>query len=150
MIALKPLSARARCQRGNALLELGIGFAVLFFCLSGVVQFGYSMYVYDCLEAAVSAGAAYASRATVETANSDFETAVKNVVVYGNPGGTGSALVPGLAVSQVSVTRTPISGFPERITVGINTITVNAILGTFTFTGKPNVTVRFSGEYFTP
>ena len=138
-----------RRARGNAVIEFAIGFGVIFFCLSGVVQFGYSMYIYNCLEAAVAGAAAHASRATLDTSNGDFETGVKNMVVYGNLSGEGPVLVPGLQTSQVSVARTPAEGVPDRITVGITSVTVNAIFRSFTFTGKPKVTVRFSGKYRT-
>ena len=140
---------RRRRHGGNAILEFAVGFGVLFLSLSGAAQYGYSMYVYNCLETAVSGGAAFASRATLDTRNSAFETEVKNVVVYGSPSGTGAALAPGLTTAAVSVVRTPSSGFPDRITISISSITVNTVFRTFTFTGKPSVSVRFSGKYRT-
>jgi Flp pilus assembly protein TadG len=132
------------------MVELAAGFGVLFACVSGVASYGYSMYVYDCLEVAVTSGAMYASRATLDTRNTNFATEVVNMVVYGNPQGTGTPAVPGLDASKVAVTMTPSTGFPNTITVSLTSVTVNTVFRTFTFTGKPSVTVRFSGEYFTP
>ena len=139
----------SRGERGNSMLEFAVGFALLFSLLSGVVQYGYSMYIYDLLESAVTSGAAYASRTTLDTRNTNFSTAVKNMVVYGNAEGTGAAVVPGLTTSEVAVTQTPAAGFPDSITVNINSLNVNTVFRSFTFTGKPAVTMHFSGEYYT-
>jgi Flp pilus assembly protein TadG len=136
-------------QRGNALVEFAMGFSILFACISGVFQYGYSMYIYNSLQAAVTGASMYAARATYDTRNSSFDTAVKNMAVYGNTGGLGAVLVPGLSTSKITVLRSPASGVPTAITVKVDTLTVNALFRQFTFTGKPSVTVAFSGEYFT-
>jgi Flp pilus assembly protein TadG len=47
-----------RNQRGNSAIEFGIGFSVLFACFSGVFQYGYTLYLYNALQTAVTDGAA--------------------------------------------------------------------------------------------
>ena len=136
-------------RRGNVLVEFALGFSMVFALLSGVFQYGYSMYIYNGVEAAVTAAAMHAARANYDTRDSSFDTAVKNMAVYGNEAGTGVILVPGLATSNITISRLPASGVPRTITVKVGTLTVNAVFRKFTFTGKPSVTVLFSGEYFT-
>lgn len=139
----------ARGRRGNVLVEFALGFSVLFACLSGVFQYGYTMYIYNSLEAAVTSAAMYAARATYDTRNSSFDTAVKNMAVYGNTSGTGQVLVPGLSTGNITISRSPASGVPATVTVSVTSLTVNAVFRQFNFAGKPSVTASFSGEYFT-
>ena len=139
----------ARHRRGNALVEFALGFFMLFTCVAGIFQYGYSMYVYNALEAAVTEGAVFAARATYDTRNNTFETTVKNMAVFGNEAGTGSVLVPGLSAGNIALLRSPASGVPKTVTVRVSSVTVHAVFRNFTFTGKPSAAVRFSGEYFT-
>jgi Flp pilus assembly protein TadG len=144
------MTTRVRRQRGSAVLEFALSFALLWAVFSGVFQFGYSMYVYNSLANAVSQGARYAARVDFDSPSHAFAGPVKNMVVYGSPTGGGTPLAPGLATSQVSVTwTTDAAGVPQTITVGINTYTLNAIFQNFTFTNKPRVTVQFLGSYKT-
>src|SRR5258707_11043375 len=114
-------------QRGNGAIEFAIGFSVLWAIFSGVFQYGYSMYVYNALQNAVTDGAAYASRADICATNSTFSNQVQALVIYGDPAATsGPTRVPGLATSNVSVTSTP-STFPTTVTVRITGFTVNAL-----------------------
>jgi Flp pilus assembly protein TadG len=142
---MKPKSS----QRGNVFIEFAIAASVLVFAFAGVFQYGYSMYIYNALQGAVTSAAMYAQSATYDERTTSFDTAIKNMVVYGNTSGTGTRLVPGLATSHVSIVRTPSSGYPQTITVKLNSFTVDAVFRSFTFTNKPNVSVRFTGEYFT-
>src|SRR5437868_3535149 len=109
-----------RGRRGNGAIEFAIGFSMLWACFAGVFQYGYSMFIYNGLQNAITDGAAYASRATICAANSNYATQVKQLVVYGDPAvSSGTTTVPGLAVGNVTVTPTP-AVFPSTVTVQIN------------------------------
>src|SRR5258707_2083336 len=91
---------RLRSRRGNAVLEFGLASLVLIPLFLGTFQFGYTFYVYNLLNTQIRAGARYASIRTFRCADANgithFKDKVKNAVVYGDPAGTGNALVPGL------------------------------------------------------
>jgi Flp pilus assembly protein TadG len=141
--------AKAR-ERGNALLEFALAFVLLWACFAGVFQYGYSMYIYNGLQTAVTNGAIYASRATYDTRNNNLISDVTNLVVYGDPAGGTVPLVPGLTPSKVSVVPTPGLGYPQFFTVSIVNYNLDAVFTTFRFDGKPSYSVRFAGMYMTP
>src|SRR5258708_3101844 len=91
---------RLRSRRGNAVLEFGLASLVLIPMFLGTFQFGYTFYVYNLMTTQVHAGARYASMRTFRCGTTgsitNFKNHVKNVVMYGNPSGTGDNLVPGL------------------------------------------------------
>jgi len=89
--------------------EFVIGTPVLLFLLYCVVEFGRAFVQFSMLaDAARDADRFLASHAlggstgVINISAADSGTA-KNLVVYGNAGGSGSPLLPGLAVSQVTV-----------------------------------------------
>src|SRR5690242_21702897 len=134
-----------RRRRGNGAIEFALGFSVLWAVFSGVFQYGYSMFIYNALQNAVSDGAAYASRATYCAGKSTFSDQIKGIVVYGDPAATsGTTTVPGLAVGNVDVTTTP-AAYPTTVTVRITGFTVNALFQSFTFSNKPAVTMMYLG-----
>jgi len=134
-------------QRGNSAIEFALGFALLWACFSGVFQYGYTMYVYNGLQSAVTDGAAYASRTDYCATKTDFVTGVQQMVVYGDPTvSSGTSTVPGLTTANVTVTATPAT-FPQTITVGITNFKANALFSSFTFTNKPAVTMMYLGNF---
>ena len=137
-----------RNQRGNGAIEFALGFSILFACFSGVFQYGYTMYVYNGLQSAVSNGAALASRTNYcADRAADFNTQIQQIVVYGDPTlSSGMNTVPGLTTGNVTITPTP-STFPQAITVAIKDFTANALFSTFKFTNKPAVTMIYLGNY---
>lgn len=142
---------RLRCRRGNAMLEFAIGASVLTSIFAGTFQFGYTFYQYNLLKNAVSDGARYASLRTYDSATSTpssaFQTAVKNMVVYGNPGGGSSPIAPNLATTNVNLSVTFTNGIPSAMTVSITGYTIGAVFGTTTLTNKPSVTYTYQGVY---
>lgn len=138
-------------QRGNAVLEFALGFALLWAVFGAVFQFGYTIYVYESLTSAVSNGAAFAARDDFNASSTAaFVSQVQNVVVYGSSGGGGTALAPGLATPMVSVTWTAdAAGVPQNVTVSINSYTVPALFKSLTFTSKPSCTVQYIGVFMT-
>jgi hypothetical protein len=140
---------KMRARRGNAILEFAVASSILVPLFAGVFQFGYSLYVYNNLDSAVHGGARYASLRAYDSAtptpSAAFSKAVENMVVYGNPDGTGSPVAPGLSIANVEVLPNMNGAAPESITVRIADYTVNAIFADFQFKGKPGVTFPYSG-----
>src|SRR5882672_9417019 len=98
---------RLGSRSGNALVEFALASLILFPIFLGTFQFGYTFYVYNQLCTQIRAGARYASMRTFAASSvSGFETATKNMVVYGNPspGQSPTVLVPGLSTAQIAVT----------------------------------------------
>ena len=72
------------------------------------------------------------------------------MAVYGSPTSGGSPLAPELSVANVQVTWTnDATGLPLTITVSIINYTVHPVFQSLSWSGKPAVTVRFSGRYVT-
>jgi Flp pilus assembly protein TadG len=137
-------------RRGSAILEFALSFAVLWAILSGVFQFGYTIYLYESLANAVENAAAFASRADFVAGSSAFSDQVKNMAVYGSPAAGATPLVPNLTTAKVSVTWTADSaGVPRTVTVRIVNYGVAAIFRTFNFSNKPLCTMRYAGRYQT-
>jgi Flp pilus assembly protein TadG len=137
---------RKASERGNAMLEFAIGWAVLWFLFIGVYQFGYAFYVYNVLQTATANAAELGSKMTYDTGDpSGFTTALQNMVVYGDETSTGlKAIVPGLTTANVVVTANP-SNYPTDITVGVTGYTINAFFTNFSLS-KPRATVQFYGQ----
>ena len=136
-------------RRGSSLLEFAVATGILIPLFTGTFQFGYALFVYNDLQSAVRGGARYASMRAYDSAtntpSAGFLTAVRNVVVYGNPDGSGGAVAPGLAASNVEVLPNMHGAVPESITVQITGYSVNAVFTSFTFNGKPGTTFPYSG-----
>jgi Flp pilus assembly protein TadG len=152
---------KKRSNRGNALIEFALASLIIVPCFAGTFQFGYSFYVYNQLEAAISNGARYAATRTFRClANSTdvdkIKTAVRNVVLYGNPDGTGNLQVPQLTSGNIAVAFKDAGGvevtssaanIPVTVNVAVNTFTVDAVFKSFAFTGKPSSTYPYLGRY---
>ena len=133
------------------MLEFAVGSAVLVAAFAGTFQFGYTFYRYNALQAAVNDGARYASMLTynssTSTPSSAFQTAVQNMVVYGDPGGGTSSITPGLATSNVNLTVAFTNGVPSSVMVSISGYTLDAGVAQTTFNNKPTVTYPYVGIY---
>ncbi len=137
-------------QRGNALVEFALGFAVLFPLMTGIVQFGYCLFAYSELKSAVRQGARYASLLTYDS-NSDaysasFGTAVRNMVVYGDPAGGTTPVAPRLGTANVQLTVTFTRGVPDTVKVSIVNYSLPAIFTTFVL-NKPSSSFPYTGRY---
>ena len=80
-----------------------------------------------------------------DTPSSAYSTSVKNMVVYGNPDGTGQPVSRGLKISNVQVQPNMNGAAPESITVQIAGYKIDAVFTTFTFNGKPSMTFPYTG-----
>jgi Flp pilus assembly protein TadG len=85
-------------ERGATLLEFAIGITVFAIAMFGVMEFGRALWVHNALTDAARRGARYATlHAQVDSAS------VKNVVVYGNPEGSGQPMLNNLTTEIVNV-----------------------------------------------
>jgi len=143
-----------RSRSGSAMLEFAIGSGILVAAFTGAFQFGYTFYRYNNLVTAVTAGARYASLApydtTTTTPSTAFSNAVKNIVVYGNPGGGTTPVLPGLATSNVVLTVTFINGVPGRMTVNITGYTIDSVFASMVCDTKPKLSFPYQGIYSPP
>lgn len=101
-----------RYQRGLATVEMAIALPVLLLLLFALAEVGRLINQYDTLDKAVRDGARYAASVSSPgttgfvSITSTMQTHIQNLVVYGNIDGTGSALLPGLTPSDISVSAT--------------------------------------------
>ena len=155
-----PPKNRLGLQRGNAMIEFALASLILIPMFIGTFQFGYTFYVYNLLCTQVRAGARYASTRTFRCGDSTsitkFKTAVKDMVMYGdpNPGGSPTPLEPGLTTDQIVVDITDAGGVditdntrvPAFVMVSTN-YSVNAVVSTMNFTGKPRLQFPYTGQW---
>lgn len=142
-------------RRGNAILEFALSSTVLVYAFTGVFQFGYSMYLYNELEAGVRAGVRYASLAGISNTGDSsiptaYTTAVRNMVVYGtpSPGASPTPVINGLTTGAVTVGVTfDGKGVPTGVSVKIGSYSIDAIFKTFTYTSKPVLNMPYFGKY---
>jgi Flp pilus assembly protein TadG len=142
---------QAASERGNGLVEFALSFALLFSVFTGVFQFGCFYYTYNKLESAVRGGARYASLRVYDSATSTpsagFQTAVQNMVVYGNPAGGGQPMAPGLTPSKVTITVVMDRNVPQRVSVAITGFQINAVFKTIGLNGKPKAAFPYMGRF---
>ena len=140
------------------MVEFALASFVIIPLFVGTFQFGYTFYVYNLLCTQMRAGARYASLKTFKCLSSSeidsFKTSVKNMVMYGNPDGTGTLIEPGLTPGQIDVEVKDSSGnnadsshIPSYVTVTTQNYSVNAVITTFNFNGKPIVRFPYLGRY---
>jgi Flp pilus assembly protein TadG len=96
-------------QRGTAIVEFTISLPVLLFLMLATAEFGRILSEYNTLTKSVRDAARYlasnAAQGTTGIVNitSTVQTQTTNLVVTGNINGSGSALLPGLSASNVTV-----------------------------------------------
>jgi len=142
---------RRGAERGSALVEFALSFSLMFTVFAGVFQFGYAYYLYNTLESAVRGGARYASLRVYDSAtgspSAGYLSAVRNMVMYGNPSGSGPPTAPGLTPEKVNVTVTMDRNVPVLITVGITNYTIYAVVRSFTLNDKPRASFTYTGRF---
>src|SRR5205085_11660009 len=82
-------------ERGVQLLELAIVLPIMLVLFGAVAEFGRYFYEYTTVAKAARVGTRYLASKSVESGVS-YQANAKNLVVYGNIGGTGSPVLPGL------------------------------------------------------
>lgn len=117
------MRSRRRHAHGLAAVELALIAPFFLFLMVGTAELGRALYEYNTLTKAVRTGAQYLARNAVTPAGvvdtGDYEAAAKNLVVYGNPAGSGSAILNGMKVADVTVTELTAapSGTPNYVQV---------------------------------
>jgi Flp pilus assembly protein TadG len=132
-----------RHQRGLAMVEFAISVPVILLLMFGSFEFGHLMIEYSALNDGVRNAARYVAGAVLQgTADTmvtgspgwtDLVRQGQNLAVFGNIGGTGSAILPGLTTGRVSVNEDTLN---RNITVIANYPYVSLFGGAIpTFTG---------------
>ena len=101
-------------ERGSTLVEFAIGVTVFATAMFGVIEFGRALWTHNALTDAARRGARYAVLHTSGDINQ-----VKNVVVYGNPAGTGNPMLNNLSTANVNVTYNSFGLNDGTVTVSI-------------------------------
>jgi Flp pilus assembly protein TadG len=91
-----------RDERGLQLVEVAIVIPIFIVLFAAVAEFGRYFYEYTTLAKAARVGTRYLS---VVPVTSTEDAIAKNIVVYGNPAGSGSPILAGLSPSNVVITR---------------------------------------------
>ena len=147
---------------GSVFVEFACSFLMLTTMFTGLYQFGYTFYAYNELVSAVRAGARYASLkpydSVTSTPSDAFNTAVQNVVVYGDPNPPDGAapIVRGLTTANVQLVPAGTGGGgvgifnPTSMTVSINNYQINSVFATTTMNGRPVATYPYTGVLTPP
>ncbi len=151
-------------RRGSVLIEFTLALPLLTLLFLGTWQFGYAYFLYNQVEQAVRDGARYASTRIYDSATSTPTTAftdtVRNVVLYGDPNGGTTTVVPNLNAQNVKVEASFFQhGFatppgqdmmmPKRVAVSITGYSVG-MLGAITLNGKPRTEFPYVGLWQPP
>ena len=140
-----------REEKGLQLVEAAIALPILLLLFAATAEFGLFFYEYTTLAKAARAGSRYLSVAQLTPEN---KTAAQNIVVYGNPTGTGSPILPGLSPTMVDIDQA--GGFgtiPNTVTIRIDGFTHDPIFDLGLLTGSealslnvdvsPSVTMKY-------
>lgn len=112
-----------RRERGIAAVELALLLPIFLFAVYATAEFGRALYQFNILSKSVRGAAQYLARygsvAGVMSPTGAQLTIAKNLVVYGAPVASGTALLPGLSTGNVTVTPVTVapSATPNYIQV---------------------------------
>jgi Flp pilus assembly protein TadG len=148
---LQLLQRFRRDERGVQLVEVAIVLPIFLLLFAATAEFGRFFYEYTTLAKATRVGARYL--ATAQAIASE-DAIAKNIIVYGNPTGTGSPILTGLTTANVVINRQGgVPVLPETVKVQILGYKHQPIfdLGLLTNTQslslnidvKPSVTMRY-------
>lgn len=140
-------------ERGVQLLELAIVLPIMLVLFGAVAEFGRYFYEYTTVAKAARVGARYLASKSVESGVS-YQANAKNLVVYGNIGGTGSPVLPGLTTANVDVQYVGgTTGIPDLVKISIvnykhqSVINLGSLLNNTSLSTdvdvKPSVTMRY-------
>jgi hypothetical protein len=147
------LSRFRRDEQGVQLVELAIVIPIMLLLFAGIAEFGRYFYEYSTLAKSARLGARYLASKSV-TSGTDWEGPAKNLIVYGNVGGTGNPILPGFSPANIDIQYAggPAS-LPDTVTVSIINYPHESLfnLGGFLNSDslslnvdvKPSVTMRF-------
>jgi Flp pilus assembly protein TadG len=140
----------ARDERGLQLVEVTIVIPIFLMLFGATAEFGRYFYEYTTLSKAARVGSRYLATAPTTAA---YDVIAKNIVVYGNPEGSGSPLLTDLDPSDVVITRQGGTAvLPQTVTVQIIGYKHKSIFDVGALTKskfslnvdvKPSVTMRY-------
>ena len=147
-----------RSQRGSAIVEFALGFSLIAPVFLATFEFGYAFYLSNLLKTQVRDGARYASmrqfRAQTTTSVNKYKAAVRNMVRFSTPDGSGALIIPGLLDSHVIVSITDSAGVeadsthvPAGVSVTIRNFNLNAGVATLNFSDKVYLKFPYAGRY---
>jgi Flp pilus assembly protein TadG len=129
-------------ERGSTLVEFAIGVTVFATAMFAVLEFGRALWVHNALSDAARRGARYA---TLHSPN-DI-TQVKNVVVYGDPAGTGNPMLQNLSTANVDVVYTNFGLNDGTVTVSITNYQLQLVIPIIgTTISMPSYSTTLTGE----
>jgi len=128
-----------RRDHGTQLVELAIALPLMIVLLGGIAEFGRLFYTYSTLTTAVRAGARHAMR--WERSSSWTFPETSNMVVYGDYGGSGSPILPGLSTTNVRVVANGPANNVESVTVKIENYKYVPLFDLGKLTGIPALTL---------
>ena len=129
-------------ERGGTLVEFAIAATVFLTVMFGVIEFGRAIWTHNALADAARRGARYAVLHPAD----DIDK-VKNIVVFGNEGGSGDPMLPNLGPSNVEVAYSQFALNKGTVSVSVTNYQfefVVPIVGT-TIT-MPKYTTTLTGE----
>jgi len=130
-------------ERGSTLVEFAIGATVFLTAMFAVLEFGRALWTHNALSDAARRGARYATLHAQGDSGS-----VQNMVVYGNPAGSGQPLLPNLSTGNVSVNYSN----PYQINQGTVSVSITGYQFQFvipivgTTVTMPNYTTTLTAE----
>ena len=109
-------------ENGVQLVEIAIVLPLLLMLFAAVGEFGRYFYEYTTMAKAARVGARFMASKSVDSTSTDWVTATKKLVVYGNTAGSGTPVLPGLTISNVDVkfaggTYANGNGVPTTVTI---------------------------------
>ncbi len=123
-----------RDRRGTAAIEFGLLVPLFMLFLLGSIEFGRALAQSNATEKGVRAGVALAVRSNNPiVAASAQETAIKNLVKYGNTAGSGAFLVDGWSEAGASVVIDVVRTYTDA-TSGVTGLDVIRIIATVPYT----------------
>ncbi len=145
---------RRNNQRGGVLLEFALGSLILVPMLLGTFSFGLAMRDYHTLQTNVRNAARFASLQDYDsltgTPSPRYLQRVRNMAVYGNPGGSGSPATSNLSASNIGVHVEMRAGVPYQVTVSVTDYLLVNFFRPITVNGKPSVTFPYMGRFAPP
>ena len=129
-------------ERGSTLVEFSIGVTVFITAMFAVMEFGRALWVHNALTDAARRGARYATLHTQADSAS-----VKNVVVYGNPEGSGEPLLNNLSTGIVDVDYNNFGLNDGTVSVSIDQYQFQFVIPIFGASiTMPNYSTTLTGE----
>jgi len=140
-------------ERGVQLVEVALVIPIMLLLFGAVAEFGRYFYEYTTAAKAARVGARFLASKSVNS-GTNYELQAKNLVVYGNIGGTGSPVLPGMTINNVDVqyvggtsgipalVKVSIVNYPHKSVLDLGKLLNNAGLS-LNVDVKPSVTMRF-------